>query len=242
MSDKKLWSILVAAGAGSRMQAEIPKQYLIVNGMTILECSLIFLSQIPCEKIIVVINKNDVFFENIFEKNPDIAWHKIVTVIGGDQRSDSVYNGLQYVEQCSDITHDIVLIHDAARPCADIDLTQQLYHMVQSEQSCSGGILAIPVTDTIKRVDEKKQIRSVSRDQLWRAQTPQIFKINVLIKAFEYIRKEGIPITDESMAVEQLGSEDLVILESSVDNLKVTYKSDLYMVRRILNQRYSLEK
>jgi len=218
-----------AAGIGSRMQAARPKQYLELNGQTILEHTLQRLSSHPnIAGIIVSIAAHDEYWSNL---NPRFNC-PVHVVDGGKERVDSVLNALKQLQQ---LTQDDpwVMVHDAARPLLrhnDIDLMlEQLYH------DEIGGILGVPVTDTVKRVDANKQITdTVCREGLWRAGTPQMFRLTALSDAIMQAQSH-IKVTDEASAMEFIGQMPKMV-EGHSDNIKITVPQDLALASLFLQQ------
>lgn len=224
--------IVPAAGIGSRMGADRPKQYLTlekqsgsgIKTKTILEHSLDALLNHPAiYRIIVVLHSNDRYFREL----PLAKNDRISTVVGGDSRADSVMAGLK---EASDATW--VLIHDSVRPCLKFqDLTKLL---MLTEQSKVGGLLVAPLYDTVKQVSsrsgEKHVIQTVKREMLWRALTPQIFPRALLLQCLTRALAEGAAITDEASALEYCGySPEFVVGRS--DNIKVTCVEDVAFAR-----------
>lgn len=217
MDDNSSFDVVIpAAGVGSRLGASIPKQYLKLGSKTILEHTLqIFLKALFINKVIVVISKEDSFFEKLGLSSP-----KLQIVIGGKERADSVKAGLKHVSSAW------VLVHDAARPLLTED---DLINLIEkgTKTDC-GAILAAPVADTLKKADDNLNISTtVSRRSMYRALTPQLFKTELLIKALS-LSEGSKEITDEASAVEFLGYKPLLVPGRS-DNLKITDKTDLQM-------------
>lgn len=224
MGTEKHWCIIPAAGIGSRMQAGKPKQYLSLSDQpekTILERSIFPFLALPwIEQVIVALHPDDCYWQNLA-----ISQHESIKVlIGGNERQDSVWNALKALSLQAN-ENDWVFVHDAARPYLSEADIQKLYESV-SQQSV-GGILALPLVDTIKRVDEKKLILGTEdRRYLWRALTPQLFRFGLLYRAYELVQNRNITITDDSMAVELLGVSPCLV-QGSYENIKVTFKEDL---------------
>lgn len=219
-------AIVPAAGIGSRMQADRPKQYLKILGKTILEHTLnIFLSYEKINQIILPVAENDPYLSGIdLLQDPRI---KVVT--GGTNRADSVLNGLRSIEN----KKSWVLVHDAARPCLrheDLDKLVQI-------QDENGAILAIPAVDTIKRSNADLQIQHTEdRSQLWLAQTPQFFPVELLQNALEQAEKQGFIVTDEASAMELAGFRPHLVAGRS-DNIKVTRPEDLALAEFYLTRK-----
>ncbi len=224
------WVIVPAAGVGRRMGADKPKQYLPLAGSTVLQQTLQRLLQLPqLRGLVLVVSPFDTLWRDIPAVN-----HPLVRVVsGGAERCDSVLNGLYELE--SELQPlDWVMVHDAARPCvtaADIgNLVSEL------QEHLAGGILGVPVSDTIKRLNDNYGIEeTVDRQVLWQAQTPQMFRYGVLLKALrEALQAEAI-VTDEASAVELAGYVPLMV-EGRRDNIKITRPEDLPMAELILQQ------
>lgn len=223
---RRIVAIVPAAGIGSRMQASKPKQYLEIQGKTLLEHSLQVLLTYPLiERVIVALAENDPYAAQLnILKQP-----KIQCVIGGASRADSVLNGLSAVQN-SEVW---VMVHDAARPC----LTHEALDRLVQVQDKNGAILAIPCVDTIKRSNDNQQIRHTEdRAELWQAQTPQFFPADVLKSALERAFQQGFNVTDEASAMELMGFRPHLI-EGERENIKVTHPSDLALATFYLSTR-----
>ena len=224
---RQIIAIVPAAGVGSRMQADKPKQYLELHGKTILEHTLNALLSYPrIKRIILAVAKDDPYIEGL-----EIIRHSKITLVeGGETRADSVLNGLRQISEAN----AWVLVHDAARPClAHSDLDNLL--QIQDEH---GAILAIPATDTIKRATAQDQIlRTEDRSQLWLAQTPQFFQADLLRNALQNAFAQGLSVTDEASAMELAGFQPHLVAGRS-DNLKVTRPEDLALAEFYLARKY----
>lgn len=231
---QKVWVVIPAAGIGKRMQSDIPKQYLKINNKTVLEHTLnCFLFHPDVAGIIVVLNTDDYYWKTIkLSSNHD---KPIYTVEGGKERSDSVMQGLDYLLMVEQLADDSwVMVHDAARPCLiEKDINSLL--SIRSKSSV-GGILASPVRDTMKRaVSNTKLIANTeSRDDLWHALTPQLFRIGELKDAINHCLEKGISVTDESSALEATGKQ-VQLVEGSMNNIKITQQSDFEMATLLLS-------
>ncbi len=217
----KYFVIIPAAGIGARMNADCPKQYLAINNEIILEKIInLFGSHPKIEKIIVALNPADHLFKTLNLKNTK----KVLTTQGGDTRAQSVLNGLNYLSDMAEDS-DFILVHDAARPFLKSQDIDRL--ILECENHPVGGILGIPIVDTIKKIDsENNIIGTVSRDHLFQAQTPQMFKYKILKQAIESALDNQKIITDESSAVELMGLQPKMVLGCR-ENFKVTYPEDL---------------
>lgn len=227
-SSEGYWAIVPAAGIGSRMGADIPKQYLEIHGKTILEHTLDRLLQLPhLTGIVLLVNPFDERWPTLSMIHHD----KIKVVDGGHERCDSVLNGLYALEEYLQPL-DWVMVHDAARPCVDLADIEQLVDELGAH--LVGGILGVPVSDTIKRLNENYGIEeTVDRRVLWQAQTPQMFRYGVLAKAMREALHLGLAVTDEASAVEAAGYVPLMV-EGRRDNIKITRPEDLPMAELIL--------
>lgn len=227
----RLWAVVPAAGAGSRLAHETPKQYLQIGDRSLLEHSLRALLQVDAiNEIVVVLAAKDDRWPRL-----QIAGDKrIRTAVGGERRCDSVLAGLQLLAARAN-AHDLVLVHDAARPCVAVTDIKRLIE--QAGRHEVGGILAVPVVDTLKRVDAGGLIIGTQdRSRLYQAQTPQLFRFAVLLEALQTAVDSGAEITDESSAVEHMGLKPVVVAGSR-DNIKVTYADDLVIAGHIFGMR-----
>ena len=212
-------AIVPAAGIGCRMNNQIPKQYLKIGSMTVIEHTLNkLLSHPKITQVIVVINREDVIFKTL-----EVALHdKIKVTIGGETRAESVLAGLHLLND-----NQWALVHDAARPCVCHDDITQLIDIVLNAQQ--GGILATRVSDTIKRAYQNNDNiieYSEDRNYLWAAATPQLFKANELKSCLQQALDNHMTITDEASAIEYCGGHPLLV-ECRRDNIKITRPEDL---------------
>ena len=221
---RQIFAIIPASGVGSRMKANMPKQYLKLLGKTILEHTLsIFLAHPQVEKVVVAVSKEDQYYpEILLLQDP-----KVEVVFGGETRADSVFNALQKVPE-----NAWALVHDAARPClkrSDLDKLLQ----IEDEQ---GGILATPAIDTIKRTQDAKTIsHTEDRSTLWHALTPQFFPAQMLKKALSVAFSANAVITDEASAMEFLGFHPQLVT-GRADNIKITRPEDLALAEFYLTR------
>lgn len=221
MSTGRLWAVLPAAGIGARMGGGLPKQYLELAGATLLEHSLRAL--LACDRIaavVVALHPGD-------ERAAGMAVFadtRVQRVTGGDQRSDSVRSALASLDGQAAV-EDWVLVHDAARPCLQ---AADLAHLIERVTATgTGGILAQPITDTVKQAGEDGLVRrTLDRRTLWRAQTPQMFRLGHLRAALEAAADRRLDITDEASAMEAAGYP-VQLVPGSARNLKVTLPADL---------------
>ncbi len=222
-------TIIPAAGSGARLGALLPKQYLELNGRPLIFHTLAALLTVPrINKIVVVIAADDKLWDDLFLRHGG-QWHDQILVarVGGATRGESVLNGLRTLSAVL-AADDWVMVHDAARPCIQPELIERLLDAVADDKI--GGLLALPVADTLKQATADQRVeRTVPRDHLWRAQTPQIFRYGMLCEALAAMPNA----TDEAEAIEALGyAAKLVTGDSS--NIKVTYASDVKIAEVLL--------
>src|SRR5581483_2154756 len=209
-------ALVPAAGVGSRMRAAIPKQYLPLAGQTVLWHALRALSSTPrIEHVWLVLGEQDAFFDRY--DSTAFAGRLTPLRCGGPSRAASVLAGLQAMRSQVD-ARDWVLVHDAARPCVTVELIDRLIDEVGEDDA--GGILAVPLADTLKRADEDGRIvETVPREGLWAAQTPQMFRHGMLLEALSNTKLD--PITDEASAMEPRGVKPKLVM-GSPRNVKIT--------------------
>ncbi len=221
-----LWCVVPAAGKGLRVGGDLPKQYLSLNGRTVMQCTLDRLCCLPVEAVIVPIAANDNIAETLDYRDAAL----IRFVEGGGERADSVLAGLEAIaHQASD--EDWVLVHDVARPCVRIEDIDLLLGMIQEHPV--GGLLANRVRDTMKRAMGDEVAETVPRDDLWHALTPQVFRYGLLCEALRAARDEGVAVTDEAQAIERRG-EKVLLVEGARDNIKITWPEDLQIAEAFL--------
>jgi 2-C-methyl-D-erythritol 4-phosphate cytidylyltransferase len=226
----RIWVVIPAAGVGRRMSAALPKQYLPLAGRTVIEWSLSpFLANDSVSGIVVGHAPGD---ERVGSLLANTAARMFV---GGEERADTVLRGLNALA-ANDL--DWVLVHDAARPCLHFDDLSRLIAELSGDDV--GGLLACPVSDTLKSADEQGQVAAtVPRDRLWRALTPQMFRYGLLRRALLRAREQGNTVTDESSAVEALGFHPKLVAGRS-DNIKITLPEDLAHAEHILCARRAI--
>lgn len=225
MSDR-LYGLIPAAGTGARLGGETPKQYLPIGGQAMLAHAVrALLSHSDIETVFVVLTPGD-------ERFGQIDWggceDRVAPLYcGGPTRRDSVFNGLAAVRNLVE-PNDWVLVHDAARPGLGHDDLARLIDEVRTD--AVGGILAVPLADTLKRADDEQRIVATEpREHLWRAQTPQMFRYATLLRALNAAPNA----TDEASAVETLGLQPKLV-RGSTRNMKVTYPGDVAIAARLL--------
>lgn len=200
-----------------------PKQYLNLRGRALLEWSLgPFLDTGWIDGLVLVLAKSDQDYARL-----PIARHpKIVTTIGGAARAESVLAGLEAVSERTRRFEDVfVLVHDAARPCLEWSDLERLRDEADDDD---GGLLAMPVTDTLKKGKKGKVAATLDRSLLWRAQTPQLFRLDLLRQALLDCDERNLQVTDEASAMERAGYKPRLV-RGRESNLKVTYPEDLLL-------------
>jgi len=226
----KVVAIVPAGGSGRRMQSRNPKQYLSLNGKPVVVHTLLKLQQIPLiDDILLVVPEKDIFFvrENI-EKPYQLTKIREV-VAGGRERQDSVRNGLARVDdEC-----DIVVIHDGVRPFVT---EAMLFRVIGAALQYGAAIAGVPATDTVKEVSSAGNIsRTLRRETLWLAQTPQAFQRRIIQEAFRRAADEDYQGTDDASLVEHLGVP-VKMLFGSTTNIKITTPADLFLAEAFLKQ------
>ncbi len=224
------YALIPAAGSGSRMESHLPKQYHPLAGATMLWHAIQALHAHPqIDQIFVVLAADDVHYA--LHDWSAFAGKLQPMFCGGATRSQSVLNGLRLLAPRVH-PQDWILVHDAARPCLNQNHLQMLFDTLRGDEV--GGLLAIPVADTLKRADAGGRVVSTEpREHVWQAQTPQMFRYGVLLRALEAAGAQTP--TDEARAVEHLGMKPKLV-NSDILNLKVTYPSDFKMAEFSLQQ------
>jgi len=227
-----VWAVIPAAGSGSRMRSEIPKQYLRMQGKTILEhCLDRLLSHADIDGAVVVLDADDRYWDGLGYRSQK----PLFTTRGGAERQHSVYSGITTLQyRCGDGA--IALVHDAVRPLVS---HQDLGRVIRAALAHpAGAILASPVTDTLHRQNDALEIdATLSRERLWRALTPQVFHLAPLLNALQQAIAEGAAVSDEAQALKLIGYSPALV-EGSADNIKITMPGDLRLAEMLwLNQR-----
>ncbi len=207
----------------------LPKQYLDINGAPMIIHTLSAMAKVTrIERIVVVIAADDSYWDGLLQRYGEAIRHRLdVHRVGGKTRAASVLNGLNAVS-AEFANDDWALVHDAARPCIRSELIEQFLDELEDE--FVGGLLALPVADTLKRSSIDQRVETtVDRQHLWRAQTPQMFGIEMLTRALS----AAPAATDESQAVEMLGHQPKLVIGESA-NLKVTYATDMKLAQILL--------
>ncbi|MCL2876257.1 MAG: 2-C-methyl-D-erythritol 4-phosphate cytidylyltransferase [Betaproteobacteria bacterium] len=231
--DTRHFALVPAAGSGSRMGGELPKQYLPLLGKPLIYHTLATLCAVPAiERVFVVLSVDDAEWAR--HDWSALGSRLVPLFCGGPTRADSVLGGLRAIRDEVAAT-DWILVHDAARPCVASWQVEMLMRELAHDDV--GGLLAIPVADTIKRADERHRVAgTVVREGLWCAQTPQMFRYTMLRRALDSVRN----VTDEAAAIEAVGLRPRLIAGDAA-NLKVTWPFDLLLAQWILRRREAEE-
>ena len=228
----RLWAVVPAAGSGSRFSKTELKQYQYIQNRTVLEHTVNRLNTLDLAGCVLAIGENDNFARTLSFDHKE----KLHFCLGGVERVNSVFNALIYLSEITD-EDDWVLVHDAARPCVTQENLQLLVNTAIAHNQ--SAILAIPVRDTLKLVHTENQIeKTVSRELLWQAQTPQMAKLKILKNALETALANDIVITDEASALEYI-NQPVQVVQGRSDNIKITYADDLELARLILQSQNS---
>jgi 2-C-methyl-D-erythritol 4-phosphate cytidylyltransferase len=228
----RCFALIPAAGAGSRMNAEVPKQYLPVAGKPMLLHSVLAFAASPLiEHVYVVVNPDDARVDEVLQRGDLAAGRVTVLRVGGASRHASVLNGLHAIQQQADEA-DWMLVHDAARPGITSDMLASLISALRQDEV--GGILALPVVDTLKRSSAANRVvETVTRQHMWTAQTPQMFRFKLLLAALAAAQDSGLDVTDEASAVEALGLQPRLV-QGSPRNFKITLPQDVALAELYL--------
>jgi 2-C-methyl-D-erythritol 4-phosphate cytidylyltransferase len=220
-------AIVPAGGSGTRFGATTPKQYSALAGKTVLEHSLLaLLSVSSIECVYLVVQADDKRAAEILENSPALSRVRLLACAGAT-RAQTVHQALAAIR--GEILRDAqILVHDAARPCVKREYIETLIRV--AGKPAIGGLLALPVTDTMKRVSlDGKHVETISRDGLWRAQTPQMFGYETLVHALA----SSPDATDEAQAIEALGFAPILV-QGDPHNIKITLADDLAMAEFFL--------
>jgi len=227
---EKLWAVVPAAGQGRRVGGAVPKQYLEIAGIPILAHSLNRLAAVQqVDAIFVGISETDRHWQRL----PLPHGMQVTSYTGGQSRGETVWLGLQALQEYAS-ADDWVLVHDAARPCVQVEDIDALISAVVP--SFEGGLLAVPITDTLKIANQDSTAKqTIDRRMLWGAQTPQLFRFSVLCTALQAVAHDLESISDESAAVEKLGLNPLIV-QSAEGNIKITNSKDLQLAEFFLGK------
>lgn len=236
MSERR-FALIPCAGTGSRAGGDLPKQYRMVAGRPMIWYALAaFAASESICATALVLAPDDMPLEARFGAATFAGLRFDTAFVGGESRHVSVLNGLRHLAQLGAADDDWVLVHDAARPGLTPVMIDALVRAVEGDgpDAAIGGILAVPVPDTLKRAaDTPRIVGTVDREGLWQAQTPQMFRVGVLRQALEEALACGAVVTDEASAIERLGLKPRLV-NGSLRNFKVTYPEDFALAEVLL--------
>ena len=214
----KVFAVMPAAGIGLRMGSRMPKQYMPLQGKPVIAHSLNALLAVSAiESIVVAVSSGDRDWPVLAQAYDG----RVTSVLGGVERAHSVMNALNALPAAED---DWVLVHDAARPCVTPAMIESM--LADLAGDAVGGLLAVPVADTLKRESDGRVAQTLDRNSLWCAQTPQVFRYGLLKLALASALEAGVIVTDESAAMERAGYAPRLLL-GAASNLKITQAADL---------------
>jgi 2-C-methyl-D-erythritol 4-phosphate cytidylyltransferase len=230
----KVGAIIAAAGFGRRMKTDRPKQLLALNGTPILVHTIRKFDGCPAITYIIVTAPRE-SSEEVTDLVNSAGFKKSVTVIeGGERRQDSIAMGLQQLHPGT----DIVAVHDGVRPFVSIE---DIENVVRQAAQSGAAILGVPIVDTVKQAEREFVESTLTREHLIMAQTPQVFRTEILKEAFERAATDEYYGTDESSLVERLG-HPVAIVRGSERNIKITRPSDLTLARAFLAEEVASQK
>lgn len=223
------WAVVPAAGVGRRMGGERPKQYLPLGGRMVIEHTLGRLLGHPLIQVVyVALSADDAWWVDCaYARHPEVR-----RVAGGGERCHSVLNALDALSAVAS-PHDWVLVHDAARPCLRVSDIERLIGELEGHPV--GGLLAVPLHDTVKRAQGGAVVETLPREALWRAYTPQMFRLGELREALSTALERGWLVTDEASALELAGRAPRLV-EGHGDNIKITRPEDLALAEFYLRR------
>lgn len=224
----RCWALIPCAGTGSRAGAAGPKQYQVLVGKPMVMHTLAAFADVPrIDETLVVVSPDDDFFQTPEAENASF----LIAACGGSTRATSVFNGLNALLSEGAVAHDWVLVHDAARCLVTPAQINQLLDACLGDEV--GGLLALPLPDTLKAAQAGRVAATLPRGDKWLAQTPQMFRIGSLLEALELA---GDAVTDESSAIEAMGLAPKLVT-GSAQNFKVTYPEDFCLAQAVLQSR-----
>ncbi|WP_069130690.1 2-C-methyl-D-erythritol 4-phosphate cytidylyltransferase [Rhodohalobacter halophilus] len=224
--------IIPAAGSGTRLGKDVPKPYLVIAGKSILAHTLNRFLKIDSLNQIIVVTSDDYLKETSNILKAEVGRLPFHVVKGGNERQESVQNALNVVSGES----DLIAVHDAVRPFVSKTTIENCLNRASLRRN-DGAIVAVPSRDTIKKIDLDSMIsHTPKRDEMWLAQTPQIFKKKVLMEAYRFAALNGVAGTDDASLVERIGGV-VEIVEGDIQNFKITYPLDLQLAEMILSKK-----
>lgn len=231
VSSPRFFLVLPAAGSGRRAGLALPKQFVPLAGKPILQHTLERFAVLPeISAIVLAVDEQDVYTKDFLASLPAALRKRVLTVPGGTERMYSVLNALEYLAGLA-AGDDWVLVHDAVRPCLR---RSDIHRLFAALEGTPGGLLALPVRDTLKRADAQgRVVATLDRSELWQAATPQMFRHGLLLRALREAAAAGLVVTDEAAAVERLGVP-VQLVQGQTDNIKVTWPEDLQLAEALL--------
>lgn len=235
---KRYAAVVLSAGKGTRMNSEVPKQYMMLEGQPVLCYSLQAFGQSRIEEIVLVSGREDLEYcrREIVEKYNLTKVSSIVS--GGRERYHSVYCGLCELAKLPN-PPDYVMIHDGARPFVDQAMIERCAEAVEQSQACVAGM---PVKDTIKIADEQQfAVETPRRSLVWQIQTPQVFSFPLIYQAYRTLLEmeqagNSVSVTDDAMVIETVMKKQVRLIEGSYKNIKITTPEDLEIARVFLRE------
>jgi 2-C-methyl-D-erythritol 4-phosphate cytidylyltransferase len=229
MTTRALWCVVPAAGRGTRVGGDRPKQYQLLAGRPLIEHTLARLAAHPqIAGLLVTLAAGDPHWSGV----ETLQGKPVRTAVGGVERSDSVLAGLGALPAVVGVD-DFVLVHDAARPCVRL---ADIGRLIELAAATDGGLLGAPLRDTLKHADAADRVeRTEPRERRWRAFTPQMFRRGPLSTALREVARLGMKVSDEAMAMEQAGFAPLLV-EGAEDNIKVTTAADFALAEFLLGR------
>jgi len=235
MASERLHLLLLAAGKGRRFAAgdggySVPKQYIQIAGQTVLEHSLSAFKNSPLQSVVITLSPDDQYWPQLITSSAA----NLLTTEGGQTRAESVRLGLHALRQSGAAEDDWVLVHDAARCCVSETEIQTLIETCQSANQ--GGLLVSRINDTLKfSVNAQKVEKTINREHVYAALTPQMFRIGALLSALIAAAKQAITVTDESSAMEAMGQQPIMVLGKQ-SNIKLTRAEQMPQIEAYLTQ------
>lgn len=237
----KLWAVIPAGGRGQRFGSQMPKQYMNIAGQPVLNHVLdVFLKMPEFARVVVAVAADDRRFMDLYHASDD----RVVAIVGGPERADSVLAGLEWLAAHAVDPMDWVFVHDAARPLlTDMELFA-LFEAIE-HADCPGAVLGVPAADTLKRANVMSSCpevadscigETVDRSGLWHAMTPQVFRLGALLSALTAARDSAVSVTDEAQAIELSGSAPWLV-RGRRSNIKLTYAEDIELIESVLSRR-----
>lgn len=228
--------IVLAAGSGKRLGAELPKQYLLLNGKPVLYYSLKVFEKSPLVKSVSVVISQDAqnLYDEFIQHYKDEFTKLTQPIFGGKERRDSVFNAMSELSKSFIPDDNLIAVHDSARPLLSENLLDNLY---KTAKEFGGAVPALPLTDTVKEVDESGFIiANPIREKLKAVQTPQVFDFAEYRNAIQICEKKNIPVTDDSETFSCFSSKKVKLIPGDSRLFKITYSEDIERAEKIINE------